>query len=150
MENVAHMILGGIDAINHAHQDGLPGRQRDVTARIARQEWSWTPIAVRPQLSRLLGDSDPPKLRVEAAREPIAPLAEARLVVPRVKVSATMSLVGNVCTSPFTSKRKTACVPPRYFPCSTRPSFSSSVSAKPAAARTAIRRPATMNARETK
>src|SRR5712675_983093 len=55
----------------------------------------------------------------------------ARRPPPRVNVNATMSCVGNVCTSPFTSKRKIACVPPRYLPCSTRPSFSSSVSANP-------------------
>src|SRR5215831_10862822 len=42
-----------------------------------------------------------------------------------------MSCVGKVWTSPLTSKRRTACVPPKYLPCSTRPSFSSSVSAKP-------------------
>src|SRR5438309_6774362 len=55
---------------------------------------------------------------------------------PRVNVKATISCVGNVWTSPFTSKRKTACVPPRYFPCSTRPSFNSNVSAKPSPAKT--------------
>src|SRR5882757_5016769 len=59
----------------------------------------------------------------------------ARRPPPRVNVNATMSCVGNVCTSPFTSKRKIACVPPRYLPCSTRPSFSSSVSANPIGAK---------------
>src|SRR5580658_667608 len=46
-----------------------------------------------------------------------------------VNVTATASITLNVCTSPFTSNRSTACVPPRYRPCSTRPSFSSKVSA---------------------
>src|ERR1700675_3417045 len=40
-----------------------------------------------------------------------------------------MSAVLKVCTSPRISKRNTACVPPRYFPFNTRPSFSSKVSA---------------------
>src|SRR5215472_12900391 len=40
-----------------------------------------------------------------------------------------MSLVLKVCTSPFTSKRRTCCVPPRYFPCTTFPLLSSRVSA---------------------
>src|SRR5882762_5048588 len=58
-----------------------------------------------------------------------------------VNVSATISIVLNVCTSPFTSKRSTACVPPRYFPRSTRPSFNSKVSA---AAKPASNRPSTV------
>src|SRR5579862_3551156 len=53
---------------------------------------------------------------------------------PPVKVSATMSIVWKVCTSPLTSKRSTACVPPRYLPCRTRPSFNSKVSADAALA----------------
>lgn len=46
-----------------------------------------------------------------------------------VKVNATTSLVLKVCTSPFTSKRRTAAVPPRYLPWTTLPLFSSKVSA---------------------
>src|SRR2546427_1028261 len=46
-----------------------------------------------------------------------------------VKVSATASVVLKVWTSPLISKRSTACVPPRYFPFNTRPSFNSKVSA---------------------
>src|SRR5262245_29107075 len=56
----------------------------------------------------------------------------------RVNVKATMSCVGKVCTSPSTSKRRTACVPPKYFPCSTRPSLSSSVSASPIPASSSV------------
>src|SRR5438445_5801637 len=46
-----------------------------------------------------------------------------------VNVSATASVVLKVWTSPLISKRKTACVPPRYFPFNTRPSLNSKVSA---------------------
>ena len=46
-----------------------------------------------------------------------------------VKVNATMSVVLKVSTSPFTSKRRMAAVPPRYLPCTTLPLLSSKVSA---------------------
>lgn len=50
--------------------------------------------------------------------------------LPRpVKVKATTSLVLKVCTSPLTSKRRMAAVPPRYRPCTTLPLFNSRVSA---------------------
>src|SRR5262249_45962860 len=56
---------------------------------------------------------------------------------PRVNVSATMSLVEKVCTSPLISKRRIACVPPTNLPCKTRPSFNSNVSAAAAPVRAA-------------
>src|SRR5216684_2072815 len=52
-----------------------------------------------------------------------------------VNVSATISVVLKVCSSPLISKRNTACVPPRYFPFKTRPSFNSKVSAAAAPTR---------------
>src|SRR5712671_471890 len=55
--------------------------------------------------------------------------AEAKCPALPVNVSATMSVVLKVWTSPFSSNLITVCVPPRYFPFKTRPSFNSKVSA---------------------
>src|SRR5882762_9983911 len=51
---------------------------------------------------------------------------------PPVNVSATISEVLKVWTSLLISNRNTACVPPKYFPFKTRPSFNSNVSANAA------------------
>src|SRR5882762_8425758 len=51
---------------------------------------------------------------------------------PPVNVSAPISEVLKVWTSLLISNRNTACVPPKYFPFKTRPSFNSNVSANAA------------------
>src|SRR5215472_8975830 len=79
--------------------------------------------------------TSPPGATLAAAGAGVAAGAGAGAAIevaapPRpVKVKATTSLVLKACTSPFTSKRTTAAVPPKYRPCITLPLFSSRVSA---------------------
>src|SRR5258708_16351513 len=79
--------------------------------------------------------TSPPEAEFAMLFAGIAAAAGAERPAAPVNVSATASVVLKVWTSPLISKRKTACVPPRYFPFNTRPSLNSKVSAAAAPAK---------------